>query len=63
MTSFFRFVNKRASYPFGIILLAYMRRWMWLTFPLAAQIVGDIFRKRKYKLPSSNESILPYLHS
>ena len=23
MTSFFRFVNKRASYPFGIILLAH----------------------------------------
>jgi hypothetical protein len=26
-------------------------------------IVCDIFRKRKYKLPSSNQSILPYLYS
>ena len=25
MTSFFRFVNKRASYPFGIILIAHAR--------------------------------------
>ena len=25
MTSFFRFVNKRASYPFGIISLAHVR--------------------------------------
>jgi hypothetical protein len=25
MTSFFRFVNKRASYPFGIISLAHAR--------------------------------------
>jgi hypothetical protein len=27
------------------------------------QIVCDIVRKRKYKLPSSNQSILPYLYS
>jgi hypothetical protein len=26
-------------------------------------IVCDIFRKRMYKLPSSNQSILPYLYS
>ena len=30
---------------------------------LAAYIVCDIVRKRKFKLPSSNQSILPYLYS
>jgi len=34
MTSFFRFVNKRASYPFGIISLAHAP--VNVTFPLAA---------------------------
>ena len=56
ITSFFRFVNKRASYPFGIISLAHA--------PVNVNdIVCDIFRKRKYKLPSSNQNILPYLYS
>ena len=32
-------------------------------FPLAAEIVCVIFRKRKYELHSSNQSILPYLYS
>ena len=32
-------------------------------FPLAGYIVCDIFCKRKYKLPSSNQSILPYVCS
>ena len=47
ITSFFYFVNKRASYPFDIISLVH-----------ASVNVRDIFRKRKYKLPSSNQSIL-----
>ena len=80
MTSFFRSVNKRASYPFGIISLAHApvnvtdfsigsincspnnadrgRSIIRITY-----IVCDIFPKRKYKLPSSNQSILPYLYS
>ena len=80
MTSLFRFVNKRASYPFGIISLAHApvnvtdfsiggincnpnnadrgRSIIRVTY-----IVCDIFRKRKYKLPSSNQSILPNLYS
>jgi hypothetical protein len=80
MTSFFRFANKRASYPFGIISLAHApvnvtdfsigsincnpnnadrgRSIIRVTY-----IVCDIFRNRKYKLPSSNQSILPYLYS
>jgi hypothetical protein len=48
MTSFLRFVSKRAIYRLGIISLA----------PAPAKIVCDIVRKRKYKLPSSNQSIL-----
>ena len=80
MTSFFRFVNKWASYPFGIISLAHApvnvtdfsigsincnpnnadrgRSIIRVTL-----IVCDIFRKRKYRLPSCNQSILPYLYS
>ena len=80
MTSLFRFVNKRASYSFGIISLAHApvnvtdfsigsincnpnnadrgRSIIRVTY-----IVCDIFRKRKYKLPSSDQSILPYLYS
>jgi hypothetical protein len=80
MTSFFRFVNKQVSYPFGIISLAHAP--MNVTdFSIGSincdpnnadrghsiirvtYIVCDIFRKRKYKLPSSNQSILPYLYS
>ena len=83
MTSFFRFVNKRASYPFGIFSLAHAPVNV-TDFPCqhklyincnpnnadrgrsiirGTYIVCDIFRKRKYKLPSSNQSILPYLYS
>ena len=80
ITFLFRFGNKRASYPFGIISLAHApvnvtdfsigsincnqnnadrgRSIMRVTY-----IVCDIFRKRKYKLQSSNQSILPYLYS
>ena len=76
MTSFFRFVNKRASYPFGIISLAHAP--VNVTDFSIGSIncnpnnadrgrsiirVCDIFRKHKYKLPSSNQSILPYLYS
>jgi hypothetical protein len=38
----------------------HMHWWILPTPPLAAWIVCDIFVKPKYKLPSSNESILPY---
>ena len=57
MTSFFRFVNKWASYPFDIISLAHA--------PVNVTVfsIGNIFRKDKYKLPSSNQNILPYLYS
>jgi len=37
--------------------------WIIVCSNLEAYIVCDIFRKRKYKLPSSNQSILPYLYS
>ena len=80
MTSFFRFVNKRASYSFGIISLAHApvnvtdfsigsincnpnNADKGRSIIRVTQIVCDIFRKRKYKLPSSNQSILPYLYS
>ena len=67
MTSFFRFVNKRVIYQWGIISLAHASVHV-TDFPvvnvhvvelssasnLAAYIVCDIVRKRKYKLPSSN---------
>ena len=75
MTSFFRFVNKRAIYRLGIISLAHAPVHV-TDFPvvnvhvdelLSARIwqhkLCDIFHKRKYKLPSSNQSILPYLYS
>jgi hypothetical protein len=75
MTSFFRFVNKRAIYRLGIISLAHAPVHV-TDFPFvnvhvdelsSARIwqlnCGDIVRKRKYKLPSSNQSILPYLYS
>ena len=62
MTSFFHFVDKRAIY-----------RWYNLIRTCAGEcdrffhwqykFVCDIFRKRKYKLPSSNQSILLYLKS
>ena len=63
MISFFRFVNKRASYPFGIISLAHAPVNV-TDFSIVSinSIVCDIFRQRKYKLPSSNQSILPYLY-
>ena len=76
MTSFFRFVDKRKIYLLGIISLAhapvhvtdfpvvmYMFQWIIVCSNLAAWIVCDIVRKRKYKLPSSNQSIPPYLYS
>jgi hypothetical protein len=67
MTSFFRFVSKRAIYRLGIISLAHVPVNV-TDFPVvnvhfdelsSAQIwqhtiVRDIVRKRKYKLPSSN---------
>ena len=76
MTSFFRFVDKRAIYRFGIISLAHAlvhvtdfsvvnvhvdelssaRIWQH-------KLCATFYRKRKYKLPSSNQSILPYLYS
>ena len=56
ITSFFRFVNKRTIYRLGIISLAHAPVYV------AAYIVCDIVRKRKYKLPSSNQSILLYLY-
>ena len=77
MRCFFRFVNKRAIYRLVIISLAHAPVHV-TDFPvvnvhvdelsivcsnLAAQIVCDIVRKRKYKLLSSNQSILPYLYS
>ena len=43
MTSFFRFINKRASYPFGIISLAHA------PVNVTDFSIGDIFHKHKYK--------------
>ena len=58
MASFFGFVNKRASYPFGIFSSAHAP--VNVTDSSIGSInVCDIFRKRKYKLPSFNQSILP----
>ena len=80
MTSFFRYVTKRASYPFGIFLLAHAPVNV-TDFPIGSiscnpnnadrgrsiiritYIVCNIFRRRKYKLPSSNQSMLPHLYS
>jgi hypothetical protein len=56
ITSLFRFVTKRTIYRLGIISLAHAPVYV------AAYIVCDIVRKRKYKLPSSNQSILLYLY-
>jgi len=36
--------------------------WIIVCSNLAAYIVREIVRKRKYKLLSSNQSILPYLY-
>ena len=63
MTSFFRFVNKRVSYPFGIISLAHAPVNVTDFSIGSINRVRHFFRKRKYKLPSSNQSILPYLYS
>jgi hypothetical protein len=76
MTSFFRFVNKRTIYRLGIISLAHAPVHV-TDFPIvnvhvdelsSAQILqhklcAHIVRQRKYKLLSSNQSILPYLYS
>ena len=77
MTSFYRFANKRAIYRLGIFSLAHALVHV-TDFPVvnvhvdelsSARIwqhklhVCDIVRKRKYKLPSSIQSILPYLYS
>jgi hypothetical protein len=65
MTSFFCFVNKRAIYQLGIISLAHALIHV-IDFPVVnvhvdeISSVCDIARKHKYKLPSSNQSILPY---
>jgi hypothetical protein len=37
--------------------------WIIICSNLVAEIVCNIVRKRKYKLPSSNQSILPYLYN
>ena len=75
MTSFFRFVDKRAIYRWYNLIRTcagecdwlFSRKctswWIIVCSNLAAYIVCDIFRKRKYKLPSSNQSILLYLYS
>ena len=79
MTPFFRFVNKWAIYRLGIISLAHgsvhvtdfpvvnvtymLMNCHEICSNLAAYIECNIVRKRKYKLPSSNQSILPYLYS
>ena len=74
MTSFFRFENKRAIYRLGIISLAHAPVHV-TAFPVVNVHVDELSsariwqincvrqcRKRKYKLPSSNQSILPYLY-
>jgi hypothetical protein len=61
MTSFFRFVNKRASYPFGKISLAHAP--VNATDFSIGSILCDIFRKRIYKVPSFSKSILSYVYS
>ena len=62
LVSLFRFVNKRTSYPFGIISLAHASVNM-TDFSIGSINCVRLFRKRKYKSPSSNQSILPYLYS
>ena len=77
MTSFFCFVNKRAIYRLGIISLAHVSVHV-TDFPVVNVPVdelssariwyhklceGGIVRKRKYKLLSSDQSIVPYLYS
>jgi hypothetical protein len=75
MTSFFRFVNKRAIYWLGILSLAHApvhvtdfpvvnvhvdelsSAWIW-QHKLCVTLSAD-----KYKLPSYNQSVLPYLYS
>jgi hypothetical protein len=75
MTSTLRFVDTRAIYRWYNLIRKcagecdwLFRRectcwWIIVCSNLAALILCDIFRKRKYKLPSSNQSILPYLYT
>ena len=53
-----KYVFEKTSLKWNHLQRTLLAMWMWLTFPLAAYIVCDIFRRRKYKLPSSNQSIL-----
>ena len=67
-TSFFRFVNKRAIYRLGIISLAHAPVHV-TDIPVVNVHVDELssarncVRHRKYKLPSSNQSMLQYLYS
>ena len=61
MTSFFRFVDKRVIYRWYNLIRTCADECDWL-FHWQHKLC-DIFRERKYKLPSSNQSILPYLYS
>jgi hypothetical protein len=75
MASFFRFVDKRAIYRLGIIAITnasvHVTDFSVVNVHVdelsSARIwhhkLCDIFRKRRYKLPSSNQSRLPYLYS
>ena len=61
MTSFIRFANKGASYPFGIISLAHAP-WNVTDFSIGSINCVRHFRKHEYKLPSSNLRIFTLIH-